>query len=128
MPPPLVGPQVPWAMKPRRKEGCFAMDASVPRDRGETGMAVRNARFLLSVVVPVYNEEDVIRATHRELVSVLGGREAFGLEIVYVNDGSSDASESILNELAETEGCVRVVSFSRNFGHQPAVSAGLCQA
>jgi len=52
-------------------------------------------------------------------LAVLGRHEAFDLELVYVNDGSRDASESILHEMAERDREVRVISFSRNFGHQP---------
>ena len=91
-------------------------------------VAAREGRFLLSVVVPVYDEEQVIGVTHERLMAVLGRHEAFDLELVYVNDGSRDASESILHEIAERDRTVRVISFSRNFGHQPAVSAGLSYA
>jgi len=80
---------------------------------------------LLSVVVPCYNEEAVIGLTHRQLVAALGGDPSFELELVYVNDGSRDRTEAMLFELADRDPRVKVVSFTRNFGHQPAVSAGL---
>jgi polyisoprenyl-phosphate glycosyltransferase len=78
----------------------------------------------LSVVVPCYNEEAVIRQTHQRLSEVL---QRLGLphEIVYVNDGSSDSTLQILRELQAGDGNVRVLSFSRNFGHQVAVTAGI---
>jgi dolichol-phosphate mannosyltransferase len=82
-------------------------------------------KVLLSVVVPCFNEEAVIGLTHRQLVEALGGDPSFDLEIVYVNDGSGDRTEALLFELAEHDARVKVVSFTRNFGHQPAVSAGL---
>jgi len=82
-------------------------------------------KVLLSVVVPCFNEEAVIGLTHRQLVEALGGDPSFDLEIVYVNDGSRDRTEALLFELADQDPRVKVVSFTRNFGHQPAVSAGL---
>jgi dolichol-phosphate mannosyltransferase len=82
-------------------------------------------RFRLSVVVPCYNEQEVIEATHARLMQVLGSRPDFDLEIVYVNDGSRDRSEEILNGFADIDRRVTVISFSRNFGHQPALTAGL---
>lgn len=80
---------------------------------------------LLSVIVPCFNEQEVIQATHQRLLDSLGDSPEFALEIVYVNDGSFDRTEAILFELAEGDSRVRVISLSRNFGHQPAVTAGL---
>jgi dolichol-phosphate mannosyltransferase len=77
------------------------------------------------VVVPCYNEEEVIGATHRRLLNVLGMRPDFDLEVVYVNDGSRDRTEEILDGFADSDRRVTVISFSRNFGHQPALTAGL---
>ena len=92
----------------------------------ETQDATRRGKhILLSVVVPVYNEEAVLALTHETILESLGGNSEFDLEIVYVNDGSKDASDRILREIAEADGRVKVITFSRNFGHQPAVSAGL---
>jgi dolichol-phosphate mannosyltransferase len=110
--------------------GRSILAAPVPTDPPQAPqvVAARKGRFLLSVVVPVYNEEQVIGVTHERLMAVLGRHEAFDLELVYVNDGSRDASESILHEMADRDRAVRVISFSRNFGHQPAVSAGLSYA
>ncbi len=81
---------------------------------------------VLSVVVPCFNEQDVIRATHERLWQALAGHGKT-FEIVYVNDGSSDATAGILDGFAAAAsgGEVRVVHFSRNFGHQAALSAGL---
>ena len=81
---------------------------------------------LLSVVVPCYNEEAVLRETHAHLVAVLEQLEELRFEILYVDDGSRDATLKILRELQAAEAhVVRVISMSRNFGHQVAVSAGL---
>ncbi|HEY7863974.1 MAG TPA: glycosyltransferase family 2 protein, partial [Thermoanaerobaculia bacterium] len=74
---------------------------------------------------PCFNEEAVIALTHRRLMESLGGDASFDLEVVYVNDGSRDRTEEMLFDLADRDPRVKVVSFTRNFGHQPAVSAGL---
>jgi glycosyltransferase involved in cell wall biosynthesis len=81
-------------------------------------------RQFISIVVPCYNEEAVIRQTHARLVGVL---EKAGLpfEIIFVNDGSRDRTLAILRDLVESDLRVRVISFSRNFGHQLAVTAGI---
>lgn len=84
--------------------------------------------FKLSVVVPCFNEQEVIATTHARLIDVLGSRSQFGLEIVYVNDGSRDTTETILAAIAKDDPRVTVVSFARNFGHQPAVTAGMAYA
>jgi dolichol-phosphate mannosyltransferase len=83
---------------------------------------------LLSVVVPCYNEEPVIAETHRQLSAFLQGlavRDGLRVEIVYVDDGSRDATPALLREIQAGDDTVRVVGFSRNFGHQVAVTAGI---
>lgn len=90
-----------------------------------TASASRAGRILVSVVVPCYNEEQVILLTHGRLLAALGCDSGFDLEILYVNDGSRDQTESLLHDLAARDRRVKVVSFTRNFGHQAAVSAGL---
>jgi polyisoprenyl-phosphate glycosyltransferase len=78
----------------------------------------------LSVVVPIYNEEDNLPELHRRLGAVLA---ALGLdhEIVLVDDGSRDRSWEIIRELAAADPHVKGVRFARNFGHQMAFTAGL---
>jgi len=77
----------------------------------------------LSVVIPIYNEEENIRPLHEELRSVLDGLDCEG-EIVYVDDGSSDRSLEILEEIQGRDPDVVVVSFRRNFGQTAAMAAG----
>jgi dolichol-phosphate mannosyltransferase len=81
---------------------------------------------LLSVIVPVYRSEEILPETHRRLTEVLSG---FGPEldheIVFVNDGSPDGVLEVLHRIAAEDEHVRVVSLSRNFGHQVAITAGL---
>ncbi len=79
----------------------------------------------LSVVVPCYNEQAVIATTHRRLVDVLAGLPAPDWEVLYVDDGSRDATLTLLRDIQARDPRVRVLSLSRNFGHQIAVSAGL---
>ena len=80
---------------------------------------------LLSVIVPCYNEEAVLAETHRRLSDVLEGIAGVDYEIVYVDDGSRDGTGQLLCGLQANDERVRVVRFSRNFGHQTAVTAGL---
>ena len=81
----------------------------------------------LTVIVPVYNEEETLPELDRRLMAALTAlRETF--EVIYVNDGSRDRSFSILTSLAEGDARIRVIDFSRNFGHQAAFYAGLRRA
>lgn len=80
---------------------------------------------LLSVVAPVYNEEDTLEAFYARVCDALSG---LPFELVLVDDGSSDASPALLERLASTDPRVKVVSLSRNFGHQAALTAGLDHA
>lgn len=82
----------------------------------------------LSVVVPCYNEEAVIDETHRRLTSACTAVVGDDYEIVYVDDGSRDATWPMLSALSARDGNVVAVSLSRNFGHQLALSAGLSLA
>ena len=81
-------------------------------------------RQLLSVVVPCVNEQEVLRETNRRLVTVLESLP-MDFEIIYVDDGSSDFTPNILRELQAGDPRIRVVRFSRNFGHQMAITAGV---
>jgi polyisoprenyl-phosphate glycosyltransferase len=84
-------------------------------------------RSSLSVVVPVYNEEDVLPEFHRRLGGVLDNVRA-DAEIIYVNDGSSDATWPHLVALREADARVALIDLSRNFGKEIAMSAGLDHA
>ncbi|MBI1370489.1 MAG: glycosyltransferase [Planctomycetes bacterium] len=82
---------------------------------------------LISIVVPCFNEQEVIRATHERLSAVL---TSFPIryEILYINDGSRDDTEARLREIQSRDPRVRLILFSRNFGHQMAVTAGIDHA
>jgi len=79
---------------------------------------------LLSVIVPCYNEEEVIEETYNRLTSVLK-QNRINYEIIFINDGSMDKTLDILTNLAKNDKKIKIISFSRNFGHQSAVSAGI---
>lgn len=82
---------------------------------------------LISIVLPVFNEAAVLETLLEQIQSAVADCGT-NCEIIFVNDGSSDASPEILDRLAERHHEVRVVHFSRNFGHQAAVHAGLANA
>lgn len=79
---------------------------------------------LLSVVVSVYNEEKALNEFYKATTGILKNID-WDYELLFVNDGSSDRSLDVLNRLASTDEKVKVVSFSRNFGHEAAMIAGL---
>jgi dolichol-phosphate mannosyltransferase len=78
----------------------------------------------LSVIVPCFNEEEVINETYKRIKSVLSKLE-LSSEIIFINDGSVDQTEKILTGLSKNDNSIKIISFSRNFGHQKAVTAGL---
>jgi len=88
----------------------------------------------LSIIIPIYNEHEVIAELHKRLMSTLqllnsqlniGSQD---LEFIFINDGSTDDSLAQLLSLVHTNACYKVINFSRNFGHQKAVTAGLQHA
>ena len=79
---------------------------------------------MISLVVPVYNEEAIVGTLHARIRAVMD-RLAEPWQVVYVNDGSRDRSLELLLKLQRDDPAVVVVELSRNWGHQPAVSAGL---
>ncbi len=79
----------------------------------------------VSVVIPMYYEEEVAKECYNRTKNVLNSLENYEHEIIFVNDGSKDRTLPILKEIASKDENIKVVSFSRNFGHQAAVTAGL---
>ena len=77
----------------------------------------------LAVIVPCYNEELVIAESYRRTKEALKSL-SISTEIIYINDGSQDKTRQKLDEIAANDPLVKVIHFSRNFGHQPAVTAG----
>ena len=79
---------------------------------------------ICSVVIPAYNEEAVIQVTYERLKEVMNS-SGVSYELVFVNDGSKDNTMQILREIAKKDEQVKVLDFSRNFGHQIAITAGM---
>lgn len=79
----------------------------------------------VSVVIPMYNEEEVANKSYTKIKDILENLKQYEYEIIFVNDGSKDSTLSILQKIAKENEKVKVLSFSRNFGHQAAVTAGL---
>ena len=79
----------------------------------------------ISRIIPAYNEEEVAQECYNRLEEVLNKLNNYENEIIFINDGSKDKTLEILTELANQNENVKIVSFSRNFGHQAAVTAGL---
>ena len=84
-----------------------------------------NKKILLSVVVPVFNEIEVIDIFYARLKKVVDSLNPISYEIIFVDDGSRDGSYQKLVNLADSDPNVRVIKFSRNFGHQLAITAGI---
>jgi len=99
-------------------------DVSKGRGKGHGG---RPDKGLLSIVVPVFNEAQVLAEFHRRLAAVLDAL-AYDAEVIYVDDGSRDASCRVLHELRAADARVAIIQLSRNFGKEAAMTAGLDHA
>ena len=82
----------------------------------------------LSIVIPTFNEEGNIELLYSKLIETLTPLELDELEFIFVDDGSQDRSLEIVKKLSIDDPRVKYISFSRNFGHQPALKAGLDHA
>jgi dolichol-phosphate mannosyltransferase len=83
---------------------------------------------LISIVVPCYNEEAVINATLSRILGVFSKIRRYRFELICVNDGSVDSTKEILQSQVALDERIKVITLTRNFGHQVAVSAGLARA
>ena len=79
---------------------------------------------MISIVTPVYNEEDNVVFFHEEITKVMK-TTGMDYELIYVNDGSRDRTDKLIHELAEKDPHVRAITFARNFGHQTAITCGM---
>ena len=79
----------------------------------------------ISVIIPMYYEEEVVNECYNRMTDVLSKIENYDYEIICINDGSKDKTLQILEEIASKDSRLKVISFARNFGHQCAVTAGL---
>ncbi|MCL4677532.1 MAG: glycosyltransferase family 2 protein [Alphaproteobacteria bacterium] len=81
-------------------------------------------RELISIVIPCYNEQEVIRTCHEKVLEGMAGLP-FDFEIIYINDGSRDKTLEILREINAADKRARVLNLSRNFGKEAAMTAGI---
>ena len=79
----------------------------------------------MSIVIPVYNEEENIIILHGEIISVLKSISLDSYEIIFVNDGSTDKSETALKELAQKDEKLKIINLKTNYGQTAALSAGI---
>ena len=86
---------------------------------------LKQDRPLLTVIVPCYNEEEVLQLTHNTILETLGEKQAFSLELIYVDDGSFDQTNHLLEKFCKESTNCKAIYLARNFGHQKAVTAGL---
>ncbi|MBN2215651.1 MAG: glycosyltransferase [Bacteroidales bacterium] len=82
----------------------------------------------VSIVVSVYNEQGSLPELHRRITDTMGKLDNLDFELIYVNDGSTDDSFSIIRSFVETDARTRLVHLARNFGHEIAMTAGLDHA
>ena len=101
------------------------MTLRIPADNGARGVAEDDAP-VFSVVVPVFNEAEVLDEFHRRLSSVMARMGAW--EVIYVNDGSTDETLALLTSLRAADPSVGVLNLARNFGKEVAMTAGLDHA
>ena len=79
----------------------------------------------LSIIIPMYYEEKVVNECYKRLKQMVEKLKGYDYELIFVNDGSKDNTLTLLEEIAKNNNKVKIISFSRNFGHQAAVTAGL---
>lgn len=84
--------------------------------------------MLVSLIVPCFNEQEVLNTLYAEVDRVAGELSGYDIELLFVNDGSKDSTLSVIKELAAKDARVKYVSFSRNFGKEAAMYAGFCHA
>ncbi|MFI0776336.1 glycosyltransferase family 2 protein [Streptomyces sp. NPDC021212] len=131
----MIPPTCPPAKKPRARAGCPPASRKNPLRSGSAHEVIvlsevtpEKKPILISVVLPCYNEEAVLLRTHARLSSLTRQNGGVRYELMYVDDGSTDRSWEIIQDLADRDTAVRAVRFSRNFGHQAACMAGLREA
>jgi glycosyltransferase involved in cell wall biosynthesis len=93
--------------------------------RVSPGAVSASGRNSLSIVIPCYNEEEVIAETVKRLRAFCATQPELQMELLFVDDGSRDRTREILRAFAQEDASIRVIGFARNFGHQVAVTAGI---
>jgi len=83
-----------------------------------------NGEVVYSVVVPAFNEEEVIEESYKRLTKVMSSTNE-KYELIFVNDGSQDRTAELIKNICKKDKNVKLINFSRNFGHQTAITAGM---
>ena len=81
--------------------------------------------LFISIIIPCFNEEQVISHTYERVDKTMKSFKHGGYELIFINDGSRDKTLEVLRGISQKDSHVKILSFSRNFGHQPAVTAGI---
>ena len=84
-------------------------------------------KIIYSIVVPLFNEEDVVMESYKRIKSVME-RTKESYEILFINDGSKDKTRDIVEGICNKDENIKLINFSRNFGHQAAITAGMNEA
>ncbi len=82
----------------------------------------------ISIVIPAHNEEGNLSVIHERINDVFQTLSQYDFEIIFVNDGSTDSTQQVIENLSSLNSEIKYIEFSRNFGHQPAVKAGIDNA
>ncbi len=85
---------------------------------------MKGVKTMISVVVPLYNEEEVIEESYKRLTHVMSNTDE-DYELIFINDGSRDNTAYLAADICKKDSHVRLICFSRNFGHQIAITAGM---
>src|SRR3989344_217157 len=91
-------------------------------------MAMVTSKKIISVIIPSFNEGENIAYMYNKLINVLKSLNNYDYEIIYINDGSKDDTWEKITQLSKKDKNISGICFSRNFGHQAAIEAGLKKA
>jgi dolichol-phosphate mannosyltransferase len=108
-----------------RRSSTRCVSKQVEGENMNTSLTRGTEQQMLSIVIPCYNEEEVISDTIKRLEIFCAQLPDLEVELIFVDDGSLDRTRDILKELAARDTKVRIIGFARNFGHQIAVTAGI---
>lgn len=91
------------------------------------GLLMTKTKELISIVIPCYNEEDVVNLCHTAITDVIGDLP-YDFEIIYINDGSTDTTQELLEKIHAKDKRAIIINLSRNFGKEAAMTAGIDNA
>ncbi len=86
---------------------------------------MKKTKQLISIIIPVYNEQDSLQEFYKQLCVVIQKIQAYTFELVFVDDGSKDSSEEIVTAICLSDSSARLISLSRNYGKEVALTAGI---